>query len=137
MPKPPLPPELDEFLSEPNVSVIATLRPDGAPHTAATWYLWEDGRVLVNMDETRKRLENMRRDPRVSMTVPGKDNPYRQVTLLGRVQSIEEDEGLEGIDRIARHYTDEPYPQRDSPRYNAWIEVQSWYGWSDAGFWKG
>jgi len=50
MPKSPLPPELDEFLSQPNPSVIATPQPDGSPHTAATWYLWENGRVLVNMD---------------------------------------------------------------------------------------
>src|SRR3954447_7596804 len=38
MPKPPLPAELDEFLSQPNPSVIATLAPDGSPHTAGTWY---------------------------------------------------------------------------------------------------
>ncbi len=48
MPKPPLPPDLVAFLAEPNPSVIATLRTDGSPHTAATWYLWVDGRVLVN-----------------------------------------------------------------------------------------
>ena len=46
-----------EFLTRPNPAVIATLRPDGFPHTAATWYVWEDGRVLVNMDATRRRLE--------------------------------------------------------------------------------
>ena len=68
MPKPPLPPEIEEFLAEPNPSVIATVAPDGSPHTAATWYLWEDGRVLVNMDEGRKRLAYLRRDPRVSLT---------------------------------------------------------------------
>jgi hypothetical protein len=44
MPKPPLPHEFAEFLSQPNPSVIATLQQDGSPHTAATWYLWEDGR---------------------------------------------------------------------------------------------
>lgn len=61
MPKPPLPPEVDEFLKEPNPSVIATLQSDGSPNTVATWYIWENGRVLVNMDEGRKRLECDRR----------------------------------------------------------------------------
>ena len=42
--------ELDEFLIRPNPAVIGTLRPDGSPHTAATWYIWDDDRVLVNMD---------------------------------------------------------------------------------------
>ena len=63
MPKPPLPPDLVAFLAEPNPSVIATIRPDGNPHTAATWYLWVDGRVLVNMDEGRRRLEHLRQEP--------------------------------------------------------------------------
>jgi PPOX class probable F420-dependent enzyme len=85
MPSPPLPTALSEFLSAPNPAVIATVRPDGSPHTAATWYLWEDGRVLVNMDEGRKRLEYLRRDPQVSLTVLGADAWYRHVTLLGRV----------------------------------------------------
>ena len=96
MPTSPLPPELVEFLAQPNPSVIATLDGDGAPHTAVTWYLWDDGRVLVNMDATRKRLANMRRDPRVSLSVSGKDDFYRQVTLRGRAVEIADDEDLAG-----------------------------------------
>ena len=34
MPKPPLPPEIEEFLAEPNPSVIATLALDGSPPSA-------------------------------------------------------------------------------------------------------
>jgi hypothetical protein len=64
MPKPPIPDELQALLREPNPAVIATLKPDGAPHSVATWYLWEDGRVLVNMDASRARLDYLRRDPR-------------------------------------------------------------------------
>ena len=66
MSKPPLPEAAVTMLAKPNPSVIATLRPDGQPVTAATWYLWDNGRVLVNMDEGRKRLEHMRNNPRVS-----------------------------------------------------------------------
>jgi hypothetical protein len=42
MPKPPLPPDLVPSLTEPNPSVIATIPPDGSPHTAARSYLWVD-----------------------------------------------------------------------------------------------
>jgi PPOX class probable F420-dependent enzyme len=109
--------------------VIATIGRDGSPHTAATWYLWENGRVLVNMDEGRKRLEHLRADPRVSITVLGKDDWYHQVTLRGRA-SLEPDPDFEAIDRIARFYTGQPYPSRDRGRVSAWIEVESWYGWA-------
>ncbi len=128
MPKPPLPEELDEFLARPNPAVIGTLRPDGAPHTVATWYLWEQGRILVNMDASRRRLDYMRRDPRVSLTVLHEDW-YKHVSLRGRVVSLEEDAGLADIDRIARHYRGKPYPTRDRARYSAWIEVATWHAW--------
>ena len=104
MPKPPLPAELDEFLQRPNPAVIATLKPDGAPHTVATWYLWEGGRILVNMDEGRARLEYLRRDPRVSLTVIDGDDWYRHVSLRGRVVSLEDDTDLAEIDRLSQRY---------------------------------
>jgi PPOX class probable F420-dependent enzyme len=130
MPKPPLPAELEAFLAQPNPSVIATLRPDGSPHTTATWYLWEDGRVLVNMDEGRKRLEHLRRDPRVSITVLGDGDWYHHVTLTGRVAELGEDADLDDIDRLCRHYMGQPYSQRDRRRFSAWIEVEAWHSWA-------
>ena len=85
MPKPPLRPDLVAFLAEPNPSVIATIRPDGSPHTAATWCLWVDGRALVNMDEGRRWLEHLSEEPRVSITVLGRADWYHHVTLRGHV----------------------------------------------------
>ena len=136
MPKPPVPPALSEFLTQPNPSVIATLRPDGSPHTVPTWYLWEDGRVLVNMDAGRKRLEYMRRDPRVSLTVLGADSWYHHVTLAGRVAAIEPDPEFDGIDRLCRHYMGEPFGYRDRPRVSAWIEVDAWHAWDGGSAWQ-
>ena len=131
MPKPPLPPRLDAFLAKPNASVIATVRPDGSPVTVATWYVWEGGRVLVNMDEGRRRLAHLRADPRVSLTVMDLANWSAHVSLQGRVVSIEEDDGLRDIDRISLHYTGKPYYRRDRRRFSAWIEVEQWHAWRE------
>jgi PPOX class probable F420-dependent enzyme len=136
MPKPPLPAELGELLRKPNPAVIATLKPDGAPHSVATWYLWEDGRVLVNMDEGRARLDYVRRDPRVSLTVLEADDWYHHVSLRGRVTALEDDADLSGIDRLARHYTGRPYAQRDRGRVNAWIDVETWHAWAVGEPWR-
>ena len=70
MPAVPVPPEIDEFLAAANPAVVATVSPRGTAHSAATWYDWEDGRVLLNMDETRLRLGYLRANPSVSLTVP-------------------------------------------------------------------
>ena len=135
MPRVPVPNDVDEFLAQPNAAVIATLRPDGSPHTAATWYDWDDGRVLLNMDASRVRLGYMRRDPRVSLTVIDLEQWYRQVTLMGRVVSIEDDPDLADIDRLAHRYTGREYRNRDRSSVTAWVELERWYGWSGGGLW--
>lgn len=132
MAKPPLPEKVSELLAKPNPSVITTVRPDGQPVSVATWYLWENGRVLVNMDEGRKRLDYLRADPRVTLTVLDADNWYTHVSLQGRVVELQDDPDLSDIDRLARHYTGEQYPVRDRRRVSAWIEVSRWHGWGAA-----
>ncbi len=129
MSKPPLSEAAIEMLAKPNPAVIATLRPDGQPVTAATWYLWDDGRILVNMDEGRKRLEHLRNDPRVTLTVLDEGNWYTTVNLIGHVSEMRDDTGLADIDRLSTHYGGNPYPQRDRDRVSAWITVDRWYGW--------
>ena len=127
-----LPPEIDKLLRRPNPAVVATLRPDGSPHTVATWYLWDGERVLLNMDESRARLGFIRRDPRVSLTVLDAESWYRQVTLLGRVVELVDDDELTDIDRLSRHYGGEPFRDRESRRVSAWVEVESWHLWPPA-----
>lgn len=136
MPKGPLPAELAEFLTKPNPAVIATLNADGHPNTVATWYVWEDGRVLVNMDESRARLDNLRRDGRVSLTVLDEASWYNHVSLRGRVAAIEEDADLADIDRISTHYTGSPYGDRERNSVSAWIEVERWHAWRGGSPWR-
>src|SRR6476469_5427221 len=105
MPTPPLPDDVTALLARPNPAVIASNRPDGQPVSVATWYLWQDGRVLVNMDQGRKRLEYLRADPRVTLTVLADGDWYTHVSLQGRVVELVDDEAMVDIDRIATHYT--------------------------------
>jgi PPOX class probable F420-dependent enzyme len=129
MPRVPVPPEIDAFLAQPNPAIVGTVRPDGAPHTAATWYDWEDGRVLLNMEDTRVRLGYMRANPQVSLTVLEDGNWYHHVTLMGTIVSIDEDPDLCDIDRLALRYTGKPYRKRDRPRFSAWLQPDSWHAW--------
>ena len=129
MSKPPLPPDAIEMLRKPNPSVITTLRQDGTPVSTPTWYRWDDGRVLVNLDAERVRLKHMRNDPRVSLSVMDARDWYTHVTIVGRVAEFRDDEGLVDIDRLADHYLGQQYPNRDNPRMSAFIEIDRWHGW--------
>jgi PPOX class probable F420-dependent enzyme len=133
MPKPPLPDDVRELLAKPNPAVITTLGASGHPVSVATWYLLDGDRVLVNMDEGRKRLAHLRRDPRVSLTALDEAGWYTHVSVQGRVVEMRDDPGLADIDRLATHYTGRPYRNRERGRVSAWIEVDQWHGWGGAG----
>jgi PPOX class probable F420-dependent enzyme len=135
MPRLPLPPEVDRMLRKANPAVIGTLRADGSPHTAVTWYDWDGERLLVNMDSTRLRLKNLRRDPRASLTVMDGESWYRQVTLLGRAVEIRDDPEFKDIDRLSLRYTRRQFNNRLRTRISALIQPESWYGWRDSSFW--
>lgn len=129
MPTPPLPEHLEAVLAKPNPAVMATLRQAGDPVTVATWYDWEDGRVLLNLDAGRKRLRHIRNDPRLSLTVLDAADWNRHVSLHGRASAIDDDPGLAGIDRLAHRYHGEPYSNRGRPRVNVWMKIESWHAW--------
>ncbi|MET7833792.1 PPOX class F420-dependent oxidoreductase [Micromonospora sediminicola] len=131
MSKPPLPEPAVAMLRKPNPAVIATLRPDGQPVSAATWYLWDDGRILVNMDEGRRRLGHLRNDPRVTLTVLDEQGWYTHLSIIGHVAELRDDVDLADIDRLARHYTGNLYPRRERARVSALIEVDRWHGWGE------
>lgn len=129
MPRPPLPEPVRELLTKPNPCVIATVRDDGQPVSVATWYLLEGDRVLVNMHDGRRRLEHLRNDPRVSLTVLDGDGWQTHVSLVGRVVELYDDEGLADIDRISKHYVGSRFHDRDGRRVSARIEIVRWHGW--------
>ena len=132
MPTLPLPDDIRELLGKPNPAVIATVREDGHPITVPTWYLLDGDRIFVNMDAGRKRLEHLRNDPRVSLSVLDEAGWYTHVSVVGRVVEMSEDPELAGIDRLARHYTGKPYANREDPRVDAWIEIDRYHGWGRA-----
>ena len=121
-------PEVTRVLRAPNPAVMATVGADGAPVTVATWYLWDGGPVLLNLDAGRARLRHLRADPRVSLTVLDGAEWHRHISLRGAV-TLEDDPGLEWIDRIARHYTGRPYPNRERARVNAWLTIDRVHVW--------
>ena len=133
MPVPPLPNDVAALVARANPAVITSNRPDGQPVSVATWYLLEDdGRILVNMDEGRRRLAYLREDPRVSLTVLAADDWYTHVSMQGRVVELVDDPDLVDIDRLSTHYGGGPYPNRANKRISARIEIERWHGWGAA-----
>jgi PPOX class probable F420-dependent enzyme len=107
------------ILESPNFAHVATLRKDGTPHVVPVWVDVSDGQVLLNTAEGRIWPANLRRDPRVSLTVQNTENPYEYVTIHGRVSDITPEGADEHIDRLAKKYLNKdtyPFRQPDEQR---------------------
>jgi PPOX class probable F420-dependent enzyme len=128
VPAPELSPAVIDLLRRPNPAVMATIGPDGAPRSVATWYLWDEGRILLSLDARRTRLDDLRRDPRMSLTVLDSKDWYGHVSIRGTV-TLEDDPELAAIDRLSQHYRGRPYPDRKRPRVTAWMTVERVHTW--------
>src|SRR4051794_4426056 len=108
-----LPGELRDLLAGPNIAHLATLLPDGSPHSVAVWAgLRGDDPFFFTQDQSRK-ARNLRADPRVAISLVDRHNPYATGWLRGRVvEIIEGDAALGLIDELARKYTGEDFPMR-------------------------
>lgn len=93
--------------------VLTTLMPDGSPQTQPVWVDFENGRVLVNSALGRQKDKNLRRDPRVAITLMDPDNPYRYLEVRGKVAEITQDGADQHIDKMAKKYLgQDKYPGR-------------------------
>lgn len=98
---------------EPNFAHLATLMPDGSPQVTPVWVDLEDGRILVNTAEGRAKPRNVRRDPRVAISITKRDNPYASAFIRGRVVEMRHEGADELIDRLAKKYIGQDrYPWR-------------------------
>jgi PPOX class probable F420-dependent enzyme len=103
----------EELLKAKNFCVVSTIRPDGSVHAAPVWVDVQDGHPLVNTAEGRAWPENLKRDPRVTLTVQNMENPYEYVSIRGRVTEQTHDGADEHIDSLAMKYLgQESYPYR-------------------------
>jgi PPOX class probable F420-dependent enzyme len=103
--------EIEAFLRQPIVAVLATVGPDGEPHAVPVWYEYEDGQIIVHTAPNSRKHRNLRRNDRVSICVDTKTAPYRAVVVYGRA-SLEEGMDEERLRRMAVAYLGEALGNR-------------------------
>ena len=101
------------LLDEPNMAHLATILPDGSPHSVPLWIGVQGDRVAFLTGPGSRKARNIERDPRVSISVTDRQQPFAMAQVRGRV--VERLDGTAAwtiIDRISVKYTGAPYPQR-------------------------
>lgn len=108
-----LPDAVRKLLQEPNFASLATLMPDGSPQVTVVWIDIDGERILVNTAEGRVKPVNVRRDPRVAITLFDRQNPYANARIRGRVVQLTHEGADAHIDKLAKKYLgQDKYPFR-------------------------
>ncbi|MGW0178508.1 PPOX class F420-dependent oxidoreductase [Nocardia sp. NPDC003345] len=79
-----------ELLDGRNFATVATLQPDGAPHTSVVWIERDGDTVQFSSITGRRKVRNLGRDNRISITVSDAANPYRSIDIQGTAELIED-----------------------------------------------
>jgi len=109
-----LDPDVRRVLDGTSIAHLATVLPDGSPHTVPLWVDTRGEQVVFLTGPDSRKARNLRRDPRMALSIAPVDNPFVPVVVRGRVvEWLEGDAAWEIIDRISAKYTGAPYPRQE------------------------
>lgn len=105
-----LPDQLVELVRGTATCYLATLMPDGSPQLTMTWVDTDGEHIVINTVETHQKVRNVRRDPRVALTISDHRHPSRYTEVRGRVIELSTDGAADHIEVLAQRYLGRPYP---------------------------
>jgi PPOX class probable F420-dependent enzyme len=110
--------DVRSLLQGANFAHVATLMPDGSPHSVAVWIGIEGDHLVFFTQSASQKAKNLARDPRLAISITDHANPYRTARIRGRVvDTLKGDEALAVIDRLSDRYTGQPFPMRSGTVY--------------------
>lgn len=111
-----LPEDVRALLDGTNIAHVATVLPDGGPHSVPVWVGTDGDHVVFLTGPGSRKARNLAGDDRVALSFTAADDPFRMAYLRGRVaERVEGDEAWAIVDQLSTKYVGGPYP-RDEER---------------------
>jgi PPOX class probable F420-dependent enzyme len=102
--------DLTALLDAPSYAHLATVLPDGAPHSVPVWVGRHGDRIAVLTSPRSRKARNLFRDPRVALSITRPDSQFVMAVVRGRLaEVVDGDAAWAIIDGIARKYIGQPY----------------------------
>lgn len=113
-----------EFLEQPFVGTVTTLRNDGSPHSTIVWVDTDTDEVLFNTAVGRAKERHLREDPRVSLLVVDPEDTYRWLAINGNAELTTEGADAQ-IDKLAKKYLgQDEYPWRKPEEQRVMVRIR-------------
>jgi PPOX class probable F420-dependent enzyme len=92
-----------QYFLDTNFGVVGIVTPRNEPRTSIVWVDWDGERVLFNTTNARAKGRYLRRNPRVSICVWPRDDPYSYIEVVGTAE-LDEEGAAEHINELSRKY---------------------------------
>ena len=99
-----IPTEYKDLFDKKAFGDVATIGPDGEPHNSPVWIDFDGQYVKFSQTTNRQKYRNLKRDPRIALSIVDPDDPYRYVEIRGVAERIERDENNAFINSMAKKY---------------------------------
>ena len=115
-----------KLLEGKNFASFVTLLGNGSPHVAPTWIDHEGDTILINTAIGRLKEKNVRKDPRVALSIYDNENPYHMVAIRGKVTDLTTNGAEDHIDKLAKRYLGmDKYPRRSPDEKRILIKIKA------------
>jgi PPOX class probable F420-dependent enzyme len=96
-----------DILDSTALAHVATLGPDGEPQSNPVRFDWDGEFVKFSQTKTHQKYRNVKRDPRIALSIVDPAAPYRYLEIRGVVERIDEDPDLAFINSMSKKYRGE------------------------------
>ncbi len=124
------PEEVDSFLHQERTTTMCSLHPDGSIHAVAMWYAFLGGQLAVETKRKSQKVQNLRRDPRLTFLVEAGDRyeELRGVELVGQARIVEDPDelwqfGVSMWERYMGPYTDDQRAGVEAMMHNRLVVI--------------
>jgi len=104
----------EDILQSTTLAIVSTLGPKGEPQTSPVWFGWDGNVLRFSHTKARQKYRNLKRDPRIAVTLVDPANPYRYIEIRGTA-TIEDDPTKAYIDVMSKKYTGNEHYQGNQP----------------------
>jgi PPOX class probable F420-dependent enzyme len=107
-----LDPAVRRVLEGTSIAHLATVCADGSPHSVPVYVGTRGEHVVLFTGPSNRKARNLRRDPRLALSIAPVENPFEPVVIRGEVvEWLEGDVAWEIVDQLAIKYAGEAYPR--------------------------
>jgi PPOX class probable F420-dependent enzyme len=120
----PFPASHQDLVRKKAFAFLATVNPDGTPQVTPVWFDMAGDNIRINTARGRIKDRNMSQNAHVALSILDPDNPYRHVSLRGRIVKVSEEGADADIDALSQKYLGQPYPGRRPGEKRVTYEIE-------------